>query len=269
MVAAVVLIPSGVKEAKFDPFQILSSYTFFPYARYDGRIAPILSLGWTLNYEVFFYALFAAAMAIGGRRAAWICIGALTLLVGLGALMPASAPAAFVFWTHNIVAEFALGILIALAHARWGRLGIASVPIAAATFSAGFILLYVLNLPIKPFDLPRAVTAGLPSALMMCAAVLLLPAATESRVPRWLIALGDSSYSLYLSHRFIQRPIQIVMTKTGMTSGALYVVAAVLAALAFAWVVYLLVERPLLRYFRSSTGSAGAVPDHHGARVGS
>jgi exopolysaccharide production protein ExoZ len=54
MVFTVFFFPNGPKDTVFDLSQILSSYGFFPYARLDGRIAPILSLGWTLNYEIFF-----------------------------------------------------------------------------------------------------------------------------------------------------------------------------------------------------------------------
>ena len=98
--------------------------------------------------------------------------------------------------------------------------------------------------------------------MMMSAAVLLLPERLEMNIPKWIVAMGDSSYSLYLSHRFIQRPIQIVMTKTGFHSGGAYVVLAILAALIFAWFVYVVIERPLLKRFKSGPVKPPAINNH-------
>ncbi len=44
------------------------SFLFLPYVQPDGLIQPIYRLGWTLQYEVFFYALFAVGMVLGARR---------------------------------------------------------------------------------------------------------------------------------------------------------------------------------------------------------
>src|SRR5262245_45669982 len=35
--------------------EIVKSYLFIPFARPNGQIHPVLLLGWTLNYEMFFY----------------------------------------------------------------------------------------------------------------------------------------------------------------------------------------------------------------------
>ena len=44
---------------------ILASYLFVPYSRpVDGAMLPLLPLGWTLNYEMFFYAVFAVALIL-------------------------------------------------------------------------------------------------------------------------------------------------------------------------------------------------------------
>ena len=41
---------------------VVASYLFIPMARPDGLVQPLYGLGWTLNYEMFFYALFAVAV---------------------------------------------------------------------------------------------------------------------------------------------------------------------------------------------------------------
>lgn len=255
MILVIVVMPGGVKEAKFDIYQFISSYLFFPYERYDGRISPILSLGWTLNYEMFFYALFSLCLMVSRAHVALCTIALLFLLSFVGALGIGSEFAVLRFWTNSIILEFAMGILIALAYARWGKSFALSTSLALAVAVFGLLALYYLNLPQKPFPLPRFISAGIPSALTVGALVLLLPAAAERRLPRFMVALGDSSYSLYLSHRFVQRPIQIVLTKSGLfgpgTVGGVYVALAVFAAIIVGHIVYLLIERPLLHWMRS------------------
>lgn len=263
MVGVVLLFPGGVKEATFDIVQIITSYLFIPYARYDGRIAPILSLGWTLNYEIFFYALFAICMFFDPKKAAKRIIILLFILAGIGAFVPDDAFAPLSFWTYNIILEFAMGIGIALAYEKWGKRFARSRRLAVILLVIGFLGIYFLNQPVKPLALPRFLTAGVPASLMVIAAVLLLPAPAEWRLPRWAVALGDSSYSLYLSHRFVQRPVQLVLTKSQIVPpahlGGIYVTLAVLAAIGVGHVIYLFVEKPLLQRWRSSGRSRASV----------
>lgn len=254
MVFVVVFMPSGVKEARFDIMQIVSSYTFIPYERYDGRIAPILSLGWTLNYEIFFYCLFSLMIWMPPRRAAMSIIAILGGLSVVGLFLDAATPAALRFWTHNIILEFALGVGVGVAYERWGKRFAVSTLAALALGVGGMAALYALNLPDmfvnKP---PRILTAGVPAACMIVAAVMLLPQNWEKGLPRWISALGDSSYSLYLSHRFVQRPIQIVLTRAPIDPavlGPIYLFTAVIAAVIVGHIIYIVIETPLLRTMR-------------------
>src|SRR5437762_11735018 len=48
---------------------VCSSDLFWPYPRVDGYAFPVHLLGWTMNYEMFFYAVFAAAILLPRRAA--------------------------------------------------------------------------------------------------------------------------------------------------------------------------------------------------------
>ena len=41
---------------------VLMNYLFLPARGLTAAIQPIYSLGWTLNYEMFFYVVFAASI---------------------------------------------------------------------------------------------------------------------------------------------------------------------------------------------------------------
>ncbi len=90
-----------------DPAFVAASFLFWPMARPDGSLQPLYGLGWTLNYEMAFYALFALGLGFGLRGAvAWLG-GVLVALVALGTLLAPPPPLAF--WADPIVLEFALG----------------------------------------------------------------------------------------------------------------------------------------------------------------
>lgn len=254
LVLVIYFTPSGVKEAIFDPNQIITSYLFLPYERYDGRIAPTLSLGWTLNYEMFFYAIFALTLAWQKRRIALTVILVICSLAFIGALVPQNFPAPIREWTDSIILEFAFGIFIAKGYEKFGRpRSTRWIPFFCLSL-VGFALLYYLNLPQKPFPLPRFASAGIPAAVIVASCVFLVSPSTDSATPKLLIALGDSSYSLYLSHRFVQRPIQMMLRKyelaPAVSPGLTYLVLAVSAACLAGHIVYKTLEVPLLKFLK-------------------
>lgn len=188
------------------PTDVIASYAFFPTDPFgDGIPRPLLTLGWTLNYEMFFYAIF--AMFIGLRRnRAVLGIGLVLLgLVALGTVFPPSKPALF-FWTRPIVLEFGLGMALAVIF----RGGITLPPLVRAALVAVALAILIVD-PMRsgeqdfywttPNDVARLLSWGVPAALVVTAAVL-GPQGRPSGLQRAGIALGDASYALYLVHPF-------------------------------------------------------------------
>ena len=46
------------------PETVVCSYLFLSARNLDGKIEPLTGVGWTLSFEVFFYALFAVALTV-------------------------------------------------------------------------------------------------------------------------------------------------------------------------------------------------------------
>lgn len=71
--------------AKFDKGYpasfVVASYLFIPLARPDGTIEPLVGQGWSLNYEMLFYAVFALTV-IHSRRVSAIVV-TVTLLTAV------------------------------------------------------------------------------------------------------------------------------------------------------------------------------------------
>src|SRR5216683_2387903 len=70
---------------------------------------PFLGLGWTLNYEMLFYLLFAIPVLLSRRTAVLVTSLVLIALVIAGILAP-GMPFPWRFWADPIVLEFVFGM---------------------------------------------------------------------------------------------------------------------------------------------------------------
>jgi exopolysaccharide production protein ExoZ len=222
---------------------IVTSYLFIPDIRGNGEVRPILAGGWTLNYEMFFYAVFACCLILPMRRGVTLLCGFFVALAVIGSAV-ALPGIALPFWTDSIILEFVFGILIGLAVLSNWSLGTKS----ALALVAVSIVLAIAEGPTWGANqiLPRFACAGFPAALLVAAAAL-GPAVSQTRLTALLVAAGDASYSLYLTHPFVLRPLRNVWTALhgGLLPLGLYVIACVIVAVAGAIVINRLIEKPL------------------------
>ncbi|MBE7248210.1 MAG: acyltransferase [Actinomycetospora chiangmaiensis] len=247
-----------------DPSALVASFLFWPSARPDGTVQPLYGLGWTLNYEAFFYAIFALGLGFGRRGAvAWLS-AVLALLVIAGAVVP-DLPLPLRFWANPIVLEFAAGAGLALAYRDGFR------PSAAARL--GLAVLGTLGLLLSARALAgldgadgflRPLLVGVPAALLVASA--LGPgrdAGQVARLPasaRGLVALGDASYALYLVHPFALRLVREGLIRSGLAPAAhpwVGMALMLLVSVATALLVHRCVERRLTRRVRALLDPGG------------
>lgn len=180
----------------------VASFLFIPALRPNGEIRPALGQGWTLNYEMFFYAAFALTMTAPRRYAFAALTVALTLLVWLGRDLTPAEPVLYT-WTDSLLIEFLFGLWIGVARLRGVRLGRA---LAALLLAAGVAAAIWMD-PLKGrVPAPIFVVSGLPAASIVAAAGLTWRPSGEGAGLRLAHLLGDASYSLYLVHP-VARPL--------------------------------------------------------------
>ena len=139
-----------------------------------------------------------------------------------------------------------MGVLVATQYSRL-RI-IANLYLSIVTFTGGFALLLLLSQ--VDLELPRFIRGGLPACLMLCG-TLLFPSSLDRKIPRFILLLGNSSYALYLSHRFALRSLSILVGAPDipLTLGiTIYVTLALFIAVSTSLLVYWLIELPMLRY---------------------
>ncbi len=221
---------------------VLASYFFIPSGRGVDEIRPVLALGWTLNYEMLFYVFFAAALLLPIRAGIiWLSV----LMIGMALLGNLVDPGRvqIAFWTNPIILEFLFGVHVALIVRSGVRIGGATALGLTAIGLLGFVR---ISTPWNDAALPQFLRSGVPAALFVLAAAI-GPVLPQKRIVLWAVALGDASYSLYLSHPFVLRPMRAVWAKTigGSLPLCMFVVCATLGAAIFALALFRGVEKPL------------------------
>lgn len=248
-VAAVVVAGGRIKNVTADPWQVLSSLAFVPWPRVDGQLLPILPQGWTLNYEAFFYLAFGLSMNF--RRG-------LLLLVALFTIFAATAPFipgrwfAVRFLADPIILEFVAGIILAKLYLS----GIRLAPIHSIAM-LGAAVAYVAAMPAFEGPFYRPLQFGIPATLVAAAFILGREPKRIGSVGRAIVAGGDSSYTLYLSHKLVVSVVLLACAYVGLGSKPAVVGLAIAASFAFAACFYRFFEAPAVAALGDRLGVRG------------
>lgn len=228
------------------PVDLLKSLTFIPYVAENGALEPVVSVGWTLNYEMFFYALFAASLMAPKSLRPAILLSTLSLLVIAGTVWHVAPP--WTFYTSPLLLEFTSGVFLGMA---FGALGIPGKRGGAALILIGVFCLMASELhPPGDSHWRRMIVWGLPA---FCIVMGALSFDSESCV-RPLKAAGDASYSIYLSHALVISAVKSTLLAigiNGLEASVLLVALSIPASGLIGFAIYSLIERPLLAYIRT------------------
>ncbi|WP_323810808.1 acyltransferase family protein [Sphingobium baderi] len=223
---AALLLVTGRMLSDGGPMYLLLSLMFSSQVMTGAY--PVLFLGWTLEYEMFFYVLFALGLALPLRNGEVIVPTA--VIIALSLLFPVA-----------IAIEFIFGMVVA----RLYLAGVGSRFSGAVALSVGFILLLGSLAHPQPLELRWALW-GVPASLIVYGAVV-----TDQLHLRGLIFLGDASYSIYLIQAFL-----ITLTFKAMVrflpgiAPELQVLIATLSTTLAGAAMYVALERPLLKAIR-------------------
>jgi len=230
---------------------VARSYLFLPVTDSAGHFRPVLPVGWTLTYEFLFYLLFAAALAIRVDVLRIVIPG--LGLIAIAALVRTETWPAWTILFDTIVVEFIFGVMLA----KWTLRGFRLPPgSAGALVIGGFGL--ILTLPMISEN-ARVITWGIPAFAIVAGAVSLEPLVARL-LPRWLLALGDASYSLYLSHGFVLPALGILVGRVfspGLWTEGLTIILCLIVSSIAGWVIFVLIESPMLHALRRDGALSG------------
>jgi exopolysaccharide production protein ExoZ len=242
---------------------VLKSLFFVPYSPTGagGIMEPVLVAGWTLNFEMFFYGIFALALFAPLRwrlpAMGLLFVALITAAFGFGALKMTPS---LDFLANPRLLEFWGGM--ALAHMYQER--VLRMPAKAAwclLVTCFALMLYGVPLVGAGLaELPRFFAESILPATGAVAAIVSLD--ISSSIPRWprMAQLGDASYSIYLSHPFAFGVSRLLWTRfvdasASIAAAAVFGCLAMAICLVIALLTYRFVELPmhsgLSRWYRS------------------
>ena len=237
-------LPTGGSAFDLQTLRLLS-FIFVPSFNEHGRLQPILGVGWTLNYEVYFYLIFTISLIFRNANLLFVSSGLVLASYTLGSVFPAGS-VAHEFLFNSVMLEFILGAGIATAYIK----GKFSHRREWVWLALGVVLLFFLAK--FPADSSfRIVTRGLPAALIF---IFILLSDKKISWPRVFLLIGNSSYSIYLMHipiLYIVAPrVMVRMSRFGFPAMAAEVGAllAIVAAVLIGIAVHFILEKPLTRF---------------------
>jgi exopolysaccharide production protein ExoZ len=239
--AAVLAVPALVLRTQLNPGFVTHSLLFLPVHDAAGDFKPLLPVGWTLTFEMLFYTLFALALAL--RLAVMWAVPPVLLFL---ALLPHTVTGPLTDLCNPLLLEFGLGMLIAqllllgIPTGRW-------LVLTWLTLALGLTVL--LTIPAEVFPI-RVLSWGLAACLTVDATVTLEPFFARY-LPRFVRRLGDASYAIYLPHGFVVALLTVTLPylPANSATAALWVTAVLLTSTLVGYLVYILMEQPLLRWF--------------------
>jgi exopolysaccharide production protein ExoZ len=232
---------------------VLKSLLFIPFVNpgHGGEVMPVLVPGWSLNFEMAFYVVFALALLLPFKHRLGAVGAVFLMLFAFGqSAWAQTLPAEFRFYVDPKLFEFWLGMVIgSQATALWirrvPRWGVLSVLLGASILLLTPSSFYVSYHPM----LDIWVGSVLPAGALVWAVVAL---EAQGRVPevKAFQRLGDASYSIYLSHILTLGVVRMVWVRWGLAEADLphvvvFASVAVAAAVAVGWLVFVFIERPL------------------------
>jgi len=215
---------------------------------------PILTVAWTLQYEMVFYLIFTLTILLGRVGLILLGVWGAACLVNLSTGV-SDMPFSFILSAYNLI--FLMGIVSALVFRRVGA------SVAWAMLGAGLLLFFAVGLAEALAEIVydsgvRTVLYGVGATLTMTG-LAALEYGGCIRCPARLKAIGDASYMLYLVHMPAFAVAAIVIGRLGL--GAIlppWAMAVLLltGVTVGSIVLHLWIEKPLVRLANGALGKA-------------
>lgn len=242
---------------------VLRSLLFVPYTDAIGLMRPVLGQGWTLNFEMLFYATLCLSLALD-RSLRFPAVAAVFLSATAARLLgwvPLPSPGGETAWelmADPVLLFFLGGMLVGAARGSLSQSRLLPKTFAGAQLLS-LVLLAAFLVPASRYGLDFVGGAGSIGAIALELAVSTTLVYLSVRpypsragehgrglLQRSIVAAGDGSYSTYLIHGFVMGPAARIMGALHLhVPYWLFAVAMVFVCSAVGVLVYRLFELPL------------------------
>ncbi len=255
--ALALIKPEWFKNVIVNSEAVIKSLLYIPY-RIESS-GPILSLGWTLNNEMFFYIIMAICILLvkNKKYLALIC-GLIVLVIFVILNLIQTDSYILNFYASGLLPEFVMGIL---AYFIWKYLKknenktTQNLLIGLAIVSLIFMIYVDLTGEFKVIS--RNIWRGIPSffvvlGTLMCEKYI----NSESKFTKFFVEMGDASYVMYLFHPYVLFGLErIVYPKVFGSTESVFIELvkfSIMVILLFVVCLYLyrFLDKPMAKYTR-------------------
>ncbi len=192
---------------------ILFSYLFIPTSLSGNNTAPVVGVGWTLDYEMFFYVVFASLMKLNQRLFVTIMTVVFSVMVLGGTIIrPENLYGKFV--SDWLLMDFVGGVWVAHLMLTFKRIS-ARISMLM-TFLSIFMIISTFGFSVPEVGPVRLILWGLPSIILVQGMTYLR--LQDGLIRRSILTLGNASYSIYLSQVFTIPLWTGIVSKAGVSS---------------------------------------------------
>ncbi|NCA69129.1 MAG: acyltransferase [Sphingobacteriia bacterium] len=234
--------------------QLVASFFLIP--TWTAQLVPV---SWTLKYELYFYLVFSVIILLPpGWRARVLLLWGVYLLLGQAVCYEAPDILCHKTWfltMHPLAFEFLFGAAVAwlYLHQRIAH-PVRILALGLLMFAGGLTFFIWSGIHLDANIWYRVLLFGLPAAVLLWGLVE-MERQDALLMPTWLVAIGNASYSIYLSHLVL---IELLFRALSKQDGIPTVAATPLVcmlALGIGILAYQRVERPLLALTRGRHGA--------------
>jgi len=250
--------PELVNPSIGNRINIIESFLLLPQ-----NILPLLMVGWTLVYEMYFYILFAFFLFINEKHFVKILIlWCFSIIVGNLFFYPLSAQS-WITAKYIVLSPFAFEFIFGCLIARIIFSG--QTNFGVFFLSAGILIFFIICIACwfipalsmtKPWT--RAFGFGVTYSMIVYGSVA-LEINKKKRSPTPLQKIGDASYSIYLSHSLIINGIGWFWAFTCKTwslpnNNLLWLLIMLIFSIIIGMISYNMLELPLINAARHFSG---------------
>ena len=228
------------KGKMFDFEHLIASLFFFPWYNTNGDIFPVLAVGWTLNVEMYFYVVFALTLLLAKKY----FLATISFILIFGVLIFNILNVSFPYFLmigKPILLEFLIGVYIGYLYRKKIILENPMIwLIISLIVILGTIFIHVNTVYSVIFK-------GVPSAILIYVLLSLEYKFGCKYCNKYLIILGNASYSIYVTHAFFYKG---VIKLFGNIEPDLLILLSVFFSILGGIFIYYAIEKPIYDFMK-------------------
>lgn len=215
--------------------ELTKSLFFIPFNKNDTGHFPILFLGWTLNYEIYFYLIFGLCSIFFYKFRDIACSLFLILTV---IIFSSNKNFILSVYSNPILIEFIFGMI------AYRTLWLKKLDIHS------FILISLCVVTLLSIPYSRVITLGIPMLIIFYIFHFLF---SGKKMVKQIYFLGGCSYSLYLTHPYIIQSVDNFtnLFNNNLTLDIFLIFVSFSLCISFALFVFIFFESKLNKKLRS------------------